>query len=520
MIANYKYSMVSHKLPELFSPDEVKLISTSGKPLVAGYSVYSYIRKRGAGPGSFTYNNSRSENPLTGFVNPLPQLWLTAMDHLLGRADEEDEEVLMNGVLLEYLYELSVEGSDYKFLVSKIPLELDGSDYVFATFRDVTFYLDCVDEIGSRKVLFSLVAENMSDVFCVVDMDARPAFMSASIKNLTGYTAEEIVGFPLSSILTDDSFEKLVKVWQEFRQADQGIRNELFEIEFIRNDQEKRWAEVTAASFAGPDGHILGVHALIRDISERKAKHEELRTSLEREIELSNVKSKYISTISHEFRTPLSIIYSNLQLLENHRFELDAETINDAFELSRMAVKSLLRVLDKVTVIDAVNKGKLEFKPAVTDITQLCRHLVKELNEMEMVPDRIDLLLKQIPAELWIDESLFSHTFTNLLLNALKFSDKKSRVKFEVSMLTPELACFTISDQGIGIPEDEMNYIFEPFYRASNSKHARGSGLGLAVVGDCLKLHKGEISFVSKVGEGSIFTVILPVGGEAGLQTQ
>lgn len=512
--------MVSHKLPELFSPDEVKLISTSGKTLVAGYSVYSYVRKRGLTPGSYTYNNNRSMHPLTGFSNPLPHLWLKAMEHLLGRAEEEDEEVLKNGVLLEYIYELSFEGSDYKFLVSKIPVELDGSDYVFATFRNVTFYLDCVDEIGSRKVLFSLVAENMSDVFCVVDMDARPAFMSASIKNLTGYTAEEIAGLPLSSVLTQDSFEKLIKIWPEFRKPGVGIRNELFEIEFIRNDQEKRWAEITAASFAGPDGHILGVHALIRDISERKAKHEELRTSLEREIELSNVKSKYISTISHEFRTPLSIIYSNLQLLENHRFELDAETINDAFELSRMAVKSLLRVLDKVTVIDAVNKGKLEFKPAVTDINQLCRNLVKELNEMEMVPDRIDLLLEQIPDELWIDESLFSHIFTNLLLNALKFSDKKSRVKFEVNMISPELACFTITDKGVGIPEDEINYIFEPFYRASNSKHARGSGLGLAVVSDCLKLHKGEISFESKVGEGSIFKVVLPVAGEAGMQAK
>jgi PAS domain S-box-containing protein len=512
--------MVSHKLPELFSPAEIQLISSSGKPLVAGYSVYSYIKKRGARPGPFTYNNSRSADPLTGFDNPLPQLWLMAIDHLLGRAEKEDDEVLMNGVLLEYIFELSVEGSDYKFLVSKIPLELDGSDYVFATFRNVTFYLDCVDEIGSRKVLFSFVAENMSDVFCVVDMDARPAFMSASIKNLTGYTAEEIAGIPLSSILTQDSFEKLIKIWPEFRKPDVGIRNEIFEIEFIRNDQEKRWAEVTAASFAGRDGIILGVHALIRDISERKAKHEELRISLEREIQLSNVKSKYISTISHEFRTPLSIIYSNLQLLENHRFELDAETINDAFELSRMAVKSLLRVLDKVTVIDAVDKGKLEFRPAVEDINQICRNLVKDLNEMEMVPDRIDLLLEQIPAELWIDESLFSHIFTNLLLNALKFSDKKSRVKFEISMISPVLASFTITDTGIGIPEEEMNFIFEPFYRASNSKHARGSGLGLAVVRDCLKLHKGEISFESKVGEGSIFKVVLPVAGEAGLQAQ
>lgn len=139
---------------------------------------------------------------------------------------------------------------------------------------------------------------------------------------------------------------------------------------------------------------------------------------------------------------------------------------------------------------------------------------------MEMVPDRIDLVVDQIPEELWIDASLFNHIFTNILLNALKFSDKKSRIKFEVNMISPAMAGFTITDSGIGIPEDEMNYIFEPFYRAGNSKHVRGSGLGLAVVRDCLKLHKGEISFESKVGTGSIFKVILPVAGEPGLQVK
>jgi signal transduction histidine kinase len=78
-------------------------------------------------------------------------------------------------------------------------------------------------------------------------------------------------------------------------------------------------------------------------------------------------------------------------------------------------------------------------------------------------------------------------------------------------MVSPSLAGFTVADCGIGIPEDEKTYIFEPFYRASNSMHARGSGLGLAVVRDCLKLHKGEISFESGTGEGSVFKVVLPV---------
>ncbi|MFH1118432.1 MAG: PAS domain-containing sensor histidine kinase [Bacteroidota bacterium] len=515
--------MVTYKLPELFSSDHGQLFALSGNPNLPDYSVYSYIRPAGQEPLAYTFNSSRSTMPFSGFDKPLPELWLDLLGQLLEHAETEDEGIIKTGIPVEYTRECSSNRIDYKFLVSKFPFtSVSGEKYLLSSFRNMTFFLDSIDEIGSRKVLFSLVAENMSDVFCVVDMDARLAFLSASIKKLTGYVAEELAAIPVSSLLTPDSLEAGLKIWNRFKEMEAQQNHsktedkpELFEIEFIRKDMVKRWAEVTAATFSGPDGRILGVHGLIRDITERKAKHEAIRSSLKHEIELSNVKSKYISTISHEFRTPLSIIYSNLQLLENHRFQLDAETINDAFELSRMAVKSLLRVLDKVTVIDAVNKGKLEFKPAITDMEKLSRNLVKDLNEMEMVPDRIDLVIHQIPLEVWIDESLFSHIFTNLLLNALNFSEKKFRVKFEISMVSADQACFVISDQGIGIPEDEMNYIFEPFYRTSNARNARGSGLGLAVVRDCLKLHKGEISFESKVGIGSVFKVILPVTREA-----
>jgi len=517
--------MVDSGLPEIISFDEARLFAPSGKSMISGYAVYSYMRVAGKKPGVYIFNNSRSAQPFSGFDIPLPDYWDFALNEIMKNAEEDDAKVIEHASPSEYLKELIFGNTEYKFLISKFPFIMANNEVViFSSIRNVTVFVDSLNKIGSRNVLFSLVAENMSDVFCVFDLEARLAFMSASVKKLTGYSAGEIAEIPLSQLLTAESFETLMNLWQEFKNSaveqvpfQPEFKQKLVEIEFIRKDQEKRWAELTAASFADPEGCILGVHGLIRDITERKAGQEEIRSSLKREIELSNVKSKYISTISHEFRTPLSIIYSNLQLLENHRFELDAETINDAFELSRMAVKSLLRVLDKVTVIDAVNKGKLEYKPAASNLEKLCHKLVNDLNEMEMVPGRIDLIIGDLPAELWIDESLFNHIFTNLLLNALNFSEKKFKVKFEVSMVTPDLAGFIISDQGMGIPEAEKGYIFEPFFRTSNARHARGSGLGLAVVRDCLKLNKGEISFESEIGVGSVFKVLLPVAQEDGV---
>lgn len=515
--------MVSNTLPGLFTPGQGQTAGFPGDPEFAGYAVYSYMRFPDYTTGNYTFNKFSSSRLLEDFEKPLPELWLRALPGLMQKAGEEDAGVIRAGHPLEYTTEFQFNGRSCKFLVSKFPFRLqDGGVVLLGSFRNVTYFLDNIDEIGSRKVLFSLVAENMSEVFCVLDMNAKLAFVSDSIRKLTGYTADELSAMPVSELLTGDSLDTATAIWESFRQRAKGRqitptvnKPEQFELGFIRKDGEQRWAEVTAAAFYDPDGKMLGVHGLVRDSTERKARQDAIRSSLKHEIELSNVKSKYISTISHEFRTPLSIIYSNLQLLENNRFELDAETINDAFELSRMAVKSLLRVLDKVTVIDAVNKGKLEFKPSKADLHKLCRTLVRDLNEMEMVPDRIDLVIHPVPDEVWIDESLFGHIFTNLLLNALNFSDKKQRISFEVSMPADGQLLFEICDRGIGIPDDEKEYIFEPFYRTSNARNARGSGLGLAVVRDCLELHKGQVSFESSLGKGSVFRVILPVGRQA-----
>ena len=240
------------------------------------------------------------------------------------------------------------------------------------------------------------------------------------------------------------------------------------------------------------------------------------RSSLQYEIERGKVKSKYISSISHEFRTPLSIIYSNLQLLESHQHELDAETIADSFDLSKMAVKSLLRVLDKVTIIDASGKGKIEFKPSLLDLSELIQSVVNDLNEMEIVPGRIKVNIDPAIGQVYIDEYLFRHIISNVLHNALNYSDKKQFVEMNVAYNGTEFLVFEVTDKGIGIPKEDMGLLFEPFYRASNARYIKGSGLGLSVIHACLKLHHGTISMNSEVGRGTIVKVMLPIAYAVG----
>ncbi|MCO5258309.1 MAG: sensor histidine kinase, partial [Lentimicrobium sp.] len=146
------------------------------------------------------------------------------------------------------------------------------------------------------------------------------------------------------------------------------------------------------------------------------------------------------------------------------------------------------------------------------NVHELCQEVVDEMNEMELVPNRIDLAVANDIGNASIDENLFRHIFINLLQNALNYSDKKQNVSFSVYPGEKGFINFKVADKGIGIPPQDMQFIYDPFYRASNSRHAKGSGLGLAVVKECLQLHNGEIFVESDPLKGSIFTVVIPVG--------
>jgi len=224
---------------------------------------------------------------------------------------------------------------------------------------------------------------------------------------------------------------------------------------------------------------------------------------------LYDINYKCISSVSHDFRTPLSIIYANLQLLEYHEMQLDPDTINDAFSLSRMAVKSLLRVLDKVTVIDSINKGRLEYKPATYNLKNLSEALVKELNDAEVIPDRIRYIHDERITEVQIDEYLFVSLFTHLIFNALSYSKKNHTIRFESYLEDDDSLTFYVEDFGIGLSQEQKDAL-SVFFDQQSSELPENIGLGLAIAKECLLLQKGKLSINSEIGKGSVFKITLP----------
>jgi PAS domain S-box-containing protein len=252
------------------------------------------------------------------------------------------------------------------------------------------------------------------------------------------------------------------------------------------------------------------VMVIVRDITERKRAEEDIRKALEKEKELSELKSRFVSMVSHEFRTPLTTILSSTELLEYYGHKSTEKEKLDLFKQIRTAIQRTTQLLEDILSINTAEAGNLEFKPASLELEKFCCDLIKELQFNAGTKHVISLVSQGQCTNACMDEKLLRHIFTNLLSNAVKYSPQGGTIHFEVTCQQEE-AIFQVKDEGIGIPLEEQQRLFEPFHRAKNVGTIPGTGLGLSIVKRLVDLQQGNIVVTSKVGVGTTFTVSLPL---------
>ncbi len=253
--------------------------------------------------------------------------------------------------------------------------------------------------------------------------------------------------------------------------------------------------------------------AFIRDITQRRMAEEEIRTSLEKQKELNQLKSRFVSMASHEFRTPLATILSSSDLLAHYYARLPANERSELFGSINLAVKRMTKMLEDILVIGKDEEERIECHPVPLALDALCEALVQEqtleLFDAGAKRHSLDLKIGGGAAQGAFDEKLMRHIFGNLLSNAIKYSPQGGVVRFDVDCGDDEFR-FEVSDQGIGIPEADLPRLFETFHRATNVGNIAGTGLGLAIVKRSVDLHGGTIAVRSALGQGTVFTVRLP----------
>ncbi|NJK50751.1 response regulator [Candidatus Gracilibacteria bacterium] len=353
-----------------------------------------------------------------------------------------------------------------------------------------------------------LVESNIIGV-AIGDLNGQISYANGAFLALVGYKQEELEEGKLNwrEITPSEYWPRDEKAIQELNQL--GICTP-YEKECIGRDGSCLPILVGGASLE--EGQETAI-AFVMDLSDRKQAELEMRRALEQEKELSELKSRFVAMVSHEFRNPISAILGMVQLLEGYGDRFSESKKQTMLGHIKNAANKMNEIVDDVLAIGQAGMGKLKFEPALLDVEIFCKNLIDKLQLGKNGKHPIHFYYEGTKAAV-MDEKLLHHILTNLLINAIKYSDEGSPVDVTASCQPPKIN-FQIRDRGIGIPQQDWQRLFEPFHRASNVGTRQGTGLGLAIVKQCVDLHGGGIDFDTKVGEGTLFRVTLPCGWEA-----
>ncbi|MGB3614958.1 MAG: ATP-binding protein, partial [Elainellaceae cyanobacterium] len=249
-------------------------------------------------------------------------------------------------------------------------------------------------------------------------------------------------------------------------------------------------------------------------IRQGKKVEDEMRLELKAERDLNELKSRFVSMVSHEFRTPLTVIRTSTELLEHYGHLASDEKKQAYFQRIRAAIANMTRLLEDVLVAGKAEAGKLAFNPKIADLDRFCRDIVSEMQHSVGLNHVITLSISGDVSSIAFDSDLLRPVLSNLLSNAIKYSDVGRTVDVSVSR-SDTAVVLDVTDEGIGIPKGDQSKLFHLFHRARNVDTIRGTGLGLAIVQQCITQHKGRVSFVSEENVGTTFSVRFPIASDA-----
>jgi signal transduction histidine kinase len=232
-----------------------------------------------------------------------------------------------------------------------------------------------------------------------------------------------------------------------------------------------------------------------------------LKVSLEKEKELSEMKSRFITMASHEFRTPLSTMLLSVQLLKKYQTNESQEKVDKHLKRIELSIQVLNDILNDFLTVGKIQEGKYVYTPVTFNLKEHISSIIKEFDNTGQEAAQISY--RHSGNEMvFLDPFLSQHIITNLLSNAIKFSTKKALVEVKSEWLKSHLV-LSVKDHGMGIPVEYRKHLFEQFYRASNATNIQGTGLGLFTVNKYVELMKGTIRYSSKLNKGTCFIITI-----------
>jgi PAS domain S-box-containing protein len=319
-----------------------------------------------------------------------------------------------------------------------------------------------------------------------------------------GYSREEVIG------RTSVQFG----MWENSGEREQALRDmrtvgQIREREVIWRNRQGECLTILLSAETIQLGNTAHILSFGQDITQRKRAEAEMLKTLEQEKELSQLKSNFVSMVSHEFRTPLGIIQSSSELLRDFHAKMQPADRDEQLDSISRNTRRMAGMMEEVLVLSRLDAGKLSFQPSALDLNGFCLRVIDEVLSATNRRCLIALSTNGVPAQARADERLLGHIFINLLSNAVKYSEPGTTIRFCVERRGQEAVCM-VQDDGIGIPEKDQRQLFKAFHRGANVGTRPGTGLGLLLVKRCTDLHGGKVDVKSAVGRGTTVIVTFP----------
>ncbi|MCE1198968.1 MAG: PAS domain S-box protein, partial [Marinilabiliales bacterium] len=404
----------------------------------------------------------------------------------------------------------------------------DGSSYpeeltvspVFDHKGNICNYISIKIDISDRKAMevalresearWKFALEGSGDGVWDWNVTTGEMYISKMGKALLGYEEDLLPNYfsDWEVLMHPDDKEALYGSLERHLNGEEEILNAEFRMR-CRNGVYK-WVLVRGKAVAwmthGMPSRVIGT---LVDVSRRKEFEESLQSAIAREKELNDLKSRFVSMASHEFRTPLASIMVLSDSLRSYWKKMNQEQIYLKLNTVIEQVQHLSQVVGDVMQVSKIQEGRISFSPQQVDMLALTQKVVRDFNSDRSLKHKI-LFEHNLPElTMFLDMRLMNQVFNNLISNALKYSPPDPRICIKLYEKENEVV-WEIQDNGMGIPEHEKDKLFSPFFRAENVRQIQGNGLGLNIVRESIRLHGGEVTFESTEHEGSTFFVHLP----------
>ncbi|WP_024545814.1 PAS domain S-box protein [Picosynechococcus sp. NKBG15041c] len=394
------------------------------------------------------------------------------------------------------------------FLVTYIYID---PDLVMVHIQDLTQRKQAERELQQSQIFLRQVIDNDPNLIFVKDHQGHFLLANQALADIYGKTVAELIGKRDCDLNPRH---------QEVEQFDRADRQVIETQAMVVVDEEQltdihgtvHYFRTVKVPLQLPGDRtpcrILGVAS---EMTQQRRAKQELENALNQERELNYLKTRFIDTASHEFRTPLTVILGAAQMLDAYSEHLSPERRSQYLRNIQDSVIRLRQLIDDVLTMSRLEAGKLRCQRQPIDIIALCQDLLTEFKVGLGKQHHIVFeTAGAIASPLNLDPNLIQHILSNLLSNACKYSAPGTTITLEVIGDEAQLT-LTITDQGIGIPAEDWPHLFGSFYRASNTQNIPGTGLGLNIVKEYVLLHGGTINFSSQLGRGSQFVVTIPL---------